>query len=85
MRTIEFEGVKVEYDERCVLSYKWQKAANSGDTARIMGAVERLLCGRDEEYADALSKSGDDMDDSMELMGKLLGAVIEDMGRTAKN
>ena len=86
MRTIEFQGVTVEYDERCIMSYKWQKAANSGDSARSTRAVERLFAGRDEEYADALSDSGDDeMDNSMDKMGQLLQAVMEDMGRVAKN
>lgn len=85
MRTIEFEGVKVGYDERCIMSYKWQKAANSGDNARTMDAIERLFMGRDEEYADALSDSGDEMDNAMDKMGQLMRAVVEDMGRVAKN
>lgn len=86
MRTIEFRGIQVEYDERCVMSYKWQKAMNSSDSARSMRAIEQLLCGRDEEYADLLcGGSADDLDTSMEAMTELLAAVVEDMGRTAKN
>lgn len=86
MRTIKFEGIDVEYDERCVMSYKWQKAANSGDPSRSTRAIERLFAGRDEEYADALSDSGDDeLDNALDKMGQLLQAVMEDMGRVAKN
>lgn len=86
MRTIEFEGIKAEYDERCIMSYKWQKAVNSGDSARSTRAIEQLFAGRDEEYADALSDSGDEeLDNAMDKMGQLLQAIMEDMGRIAKN
>lgn len=86
MRTIEFEGIKAEYDERCIMSYKWQKAVNSGDPARSTRAIEQLFAGRDEEYADALSDSGDEeLDNAMDKMGQLLQAIMEDMGRLAKN
>lgn len=86
MRTIEFEGIKAEYDERCIMSYKWQKAVNGGDPARSTRAIEQLFAGRDEEYADALSDSGDEeLDNAMDKMGQLLQAVMEDMGRLAKN
>lgn len=97
MRTIEFNGISVEYDERCPKSYRWQKAVNSGDPARSIGALSRLFLGKDEYYAYLLSadepityeeweKLDDDaLDVSMEEMGKLLGAVIEEMGQTAKN
>lgn len=86
MRTIEFEGIKAEYDERCIMSYKWQKAVNSGDSARSTRAIEQLFAGHDEEYADALSDSGDEeLDNAMDKMGQLLQAVMEDMGRLAKN
>lgn len=77
MRTIDFRGVKVEYDDSCTKSWKWQKAVASGDMSRTISAIERLLCGRDEEYADAL---GDDA----EAMTALISAVIEDTN-TAKN
>lgn len=97
MRTIEFKGITVEYDERCVKSYRWQKAMNSGDPQRSTKAVSRLFCGRDEYYAYLLSADeplayeewealGDDaLDASMDVMGDLLTAVVEDMGQTAKN
>lgn len=98
MRTIEFQGISVEYDERCIKSYRWQKAMNSGDPERSTKAVSRLFAGKDEFYACALSSDepmsyedwlADDEDDwldeSMDAMGDLLAAVLEDMGQTAKN
>lgn len=86
MRTIEFRGIKVEYDERCTHSWKWQKAVASGDMARSVSAVERLLCGRDEEYADALCGNDDPdaPDTSAEVMTELIAAVIADTNE-AKN
>jgi len=78
MRTIEYKGVEVTYDERCTKSWKWQKAVASGDPARSIRAIEQLLAGRDEEYAEALGDDGDAM------LG-LLTAVMEDMGGAAKN
>lgn len=85
MRTIEYKGMEFEYDERCPKSWKWQKAVNSGDEARIMVAVERLLCGRDEEYADMLCGNEDpeDLDTSGAEMGGLIQAIVEDCN--AKN
>lgn len=86
MKELEFKGIKVEYDERCVLSYKWQKAMNSPDQGKVVSALERLFLGKDEEIADKLNEKGEDgLDDSMEAMGELLKAVLEDMGRVAKN
>ena len=86
LREIEFDGIKVQYDERCILSWKWQKAINSGIPARSVKAVEQLFAGRDEEYAEALSTSEDpELDDAAEKMSELIAAVTEDMGRKAKN
>lgn len=97
MRSIEFNGVTVEYDERCIKSYRWQKAMNSGDPERSTKAVARLFDGKDEYYAyalgadeplgyeDWLADDGDWLDESMDAMGDLLAAVLEDMGQTAKN
>ena len=77
MRTIEFRGVTVEYDEKCIKSWKWQKALASGDDARGVAAIERLLLGKDEEIADAL---GDDID----VLGELIGEIVNE-SRAAKN
>lgn len=97
MRTIKFRGVDVEYDERCIKSYRWQKAMNSGDAERSTRAVSRLFAGKDEYYAYLLSadvplsyeewlKLGDDeLDASMDTMGELLKEVLDDMGQQAKN
>lgn len=87
MRTIEFQGIEITYDERCMKSYKWQKAMNSGDSTRSTKALEQLFAGRDEEYADALcgNEDADSLDSSMDVMADLLAAVLEDMGQTAKN
>lgn len=97
MRTIEFRGVAVEYDERCIKSYRWQKAMNGGDSEKSTKAISRLFAGKDEFYAYALSADepmsyeewlnddGDWLDDSMDAMGELLATVLDDMGQTAKN
>ena len=97
MRTIDFNGVTVEYDERCIMSYRWQKAITSGDTDRSIKAFARLLGGKDEYYAYAIGtndpmsyeewlEAGDDLlDDSMGVMADLMAAIVEDMGQTAKN
>lgn len=77
MRTIEFRGVTVEYDETCVNSWKWNKALASGDDKRGTAAIERLLLGKDEEVADAL---GDDIN----VMGELIGEIVAE-SRVAKN
>lgn len=78
MRTIEYNGVEVEYDERRTKSYKWQKDVMSGDMSRGMRAIEQLLCGRDEEYAEMLGDSADEMQ-------KLIAACMADMGSAEKN
>lgn len=86
MRQIEFQGVEIEYDERCTKSWKWQKAVASGDPARSLHAVEQLLCGRDEEYADMLCGNDDPEapDTSAEVMQELIAACIADLD-AAKN
>lgn len=85
MRTIEFKGIEVEYDEKCLLSWKWQKAVASGDQTRAVRAMEKLLCGRDEEYADALCGNDDPEapDTSAEAMQELVAACLSDAN--AKN
>jgi hypothetical protein len=85
MRTIEFEGIEVTYDDRVTRSWKWQKAAASGDQSRMLEAMEKLFCGRDEEYADALcgNDDPDDLDTSADAMQRLVVAVLEDAN--AKN
>lgn len=78
MREIEFKGITVQYDEKCLKSWKWQKALASGEDKRGVAAIERLLLGKDEEIADQL---GDDID----VMGELIAAIVGDGGRVEKN
>lgn len=82
MRTIEFEGAEFDYDERCVKSWKWQKALSSNDSTRVIGAVERLFTGRDEEYADVLcgNDDPDGLDTSFEKLTELAMACIQEAG-----
>ena len=86
MRTIEFNGIEVTYDERCTKSWKWQKAVASQDPARSIRAVESLLCGRDEEYADMLCGNEDPEapDTAADVMSELIAACIADLNE-AKN
>lgn len=74
MREIEFEGQTFVYDEKCVNSYKWQKAATSGNLQKVFSCFDRLFAGRDEEYADLL-------DDDIDKMQELITKCIEDMGQ----
>lgn len=97
MKSITFKGITVEYDERCLRSYRWNKAIGSGDQARSSKAVERLFCGKDEYYAYVLSDENpmsyeewletDDslLDDFMGDFADLLKAVMEDAGQLPKN
>lgn len=97
MREVEFKGMTVEYDERCLKSYKWQKAINSGDPRRSAGAIARLFAGKDEYYAYAIAAkyplpydewlevADDQWDEGMDAMTELLAVVVEDMGGIAKN
>lgn len=86
MRSIEFRGITVEYDERCTKSWKWQKAVASGDGSRAIKAIEQLLCGRDEEYADLLCGNDDPdaPDTAADVMQELLAACVADLNE-AKN
>ena len=77
MKTIEFHGVTVEYDETCIKSWKWQKAIAAGDDKKSVAAIERLFLGKDEEVAELL---GDDI----EVMGELIKEITETT-RSAKN
>ena len=79
--------MKFEYDERCILSFKWQKAMNSQDGARNNWAIEQLFAGRDEEYADMLCENAEagEIDTALDGMAELIKLAVEDMGRKAKN
>lgn len=77
MRKIKFNGVAVEYDERCLRSWKWQKELAVGTDVKRFEAIEALLLGKDVEVAEQI---GDDM----EAMGELIAAIVEDNDK-AKN
>ena len=88
MRTIEYKGHEFEYDETVTKSWKWQKAVASGDISRSVSAIDRLLCGRSDEYADILSGNdagSDELDESMDDMTALVQAIMAEIGGTAKN
>lgn len=103
MRTIEYMGVEVTYDERCPHNWRWQKAVASQDPARGTRAMERLLCDHDDYYAyrlgggdlsieewDALSDDAqydllDTVDAPGQLLGELMGKIMEAEGQDAKN
>jgi hypothetical protein len=84
MRTIEFHGIEVTYDERCSKSWKWQKAVASQDPVRSIAAIEKLLCGRDEEYADLLCENADPEapDTAADLMQELVAACVADLNES---
>lgn len=77
MKTIEFNGITVEYDETLLHSWKWQKRFAKSEGMAGMLAVEELLLGKDEEVAEAI---GDDI----ETMGELVAAILE-ANNKAKN
>lgn len=72
MRTIEFKGIEVEYDETVTKKWSWQKALASNDTAKGLDAIDRLLCGRSDEYAEML-------DDDADAMRELITAITSEM------
>lgn len=86
MVTTTYNGVEITYDERCFHSYKLTKAFMSGDERRVSWALERIFCGRDEEYADALCGNEDPeaLDSSLEVMMDLV-AHLKEGDRPAKN
>lgn len=78
MRSIEHDGQTFEYDESCIFNYGWQKQVVSEDASKNFKAAERLFMGKDEEVAERLGGS-------MEAMGELIKAIMQDNGRAAKN
>lgn len=82
MRTITFQGHKVKYDERCLRSWKMQRAiaraTSTGDPNASFEAADTILMGKADEIAELL---GDDID----TMGELLQAIVNEVGGEAKN
>lgn len=80
MKTIEFEGHEFEYDPAMARSYKNIKlmARAKKDPTLFFDVAESVFCGKDEEYASVLN-------DDFDLFGKLVGAVFDNEGDSAKN
>lgn len=80
MREITFKKHKFEYDETCLTSYAFQKglARGTDDLSGFYVAIEKLFAGRDVEYSEVLGGS-------VEAIGDLFRAVLDDAGREAKN
>ena len=74
MRTIEFRGVTVEYDETCPKKWKWQKAIASGDTGKAVNAIEQLFFGKDDDIAESLGGE-------FEVMTELVEAIMEEINK----
>lgn len=80
MKTVQFEGSTFEYDERAPKRWSVQKALALGesDPKGFYGALDKIFCGRSDEYAERL---GDDS----ERMLALLDLVSKAVGAQAKN
>lgn len=79
MRKFDYKGISVEYDETAFTSWKVQTGLLKGD-AEAYHAIDRILAGRSDEYAEQLG-------DSMEEMAELVKALVEDAAKDepAKN
>lgn len=77
-KTISFRGVDVVYDSREIHLWRTQRAIASSEHDPYGGyeAIDRILCGRADEVADAVG--GTDAD-----MSALLAAITE--AENAKN
>ena len=71
LRTIEYQGVTIEYDETCPRKWSWQRAIASGDDNRIFNAFDRLLGGKADEIAMEY------FDDDVETMKGLIAEVLK--------
>lgn len=92
MAVIEYMGNEVDYNERCLTNWRWQKDVASSDPSRAIRAMERLLRGRDDYYSYVLTSGKDmsfedwdaldedaqyDLLDSVEASGDAIGGLIE--------
>lgn len=66
IKMIKYEDVTVEYEDSFFGSWKFMKELSSG--INTFGALDKLLCGKSDEIAEAL-------DDSMEKMNDLLERI----------
>lgn len=83
-RTIDFNGVTVEYDWALMHKWSFQRKINGGrsDPAGFYDACDELLLGRSDEVAATLSATSDEPEDA--LMVRLIRAIGDEPG-TAKN
>lgn len=79
MKTIVFRGIEVEYNERLLKSWKFQRRFAAAEGAeQVFMTADELLLGKSDEIAEQL---GDDI----EVMGELLTAIGSKMAGEAKN
>lgn len=76
VKKIDFEGIKVEYDDSELSKWSTQKQLTSYDTQ--FQALDRILCGKSDAIAEKLG-------DSMETMMQLIQRIVEISGNIAKN
>lgn len=75
-KTIDFEGVKVKYDDAELNKWSTQKQLTTYEGQ--FPALDRILCGKSDEVAEKLG-------DSMEAMQQLLQRIVAISGNTGKN
>ena len=80
MKTLQYDGMTFEYDERAPKRYSVQKALALGasDPAGFYAALDKIFCGHSDEYTERLD---DDADKMLELLDRVTLAV----GGKAKN
>ena len=71
MKSSDYKGTTVEYDESRLTSWRWQRAVASGDTSRAFEAFDELLGGRSDAVAEEL---GDSIDAMQDLILQIMGA-----------
>ncbi len=76
VKTIEFEGAKVKYDDS--LLHKWSFMKKIMDPQEQFSAMDDLLVGKSDEVASKLN-------DSMDKMTELLTRIVTIEGNAAKN
>lgn len=77
MKNITFEGHKVAYNAKAITSWKVQRLMSKGG-ADAFEAIDIVLGGKADEVAEQL---GGDMD----TMARLIAAIVENEGDSAKN
>lgn len=79
MKTIVFRGIEVEYDERVMKSWKFQRRfANAEGAQQLFVTADALLDGKADEIAELL---GDDV----EVMGELIKEIFSTLNGEPKN